>query len=227
MTLGCASRTTIISGYACPSDIAPVPNQLATMQWGYYRCSYRGCAGSGDAHGDAVLDEAAGTPGRYIGVFGFRPDSDPTHPRLLTGATFADISDGTSSTVLLSENLVPGPEASGWGGAWGETFYGNMGGALFSTALTPNSGAPDLVFGWCPHDAGDTRYDAQCTMLSLNQSGTPSVVGAYAAARSAHAGGVNAAMADGSVSFIGNSIDLYIWRSLGTRAGNEPVPADY
>ena len=45
----CTSRTTILPGYCCPSDIAPVPNQLATPQWGYYRSSYRGCAGSGDA----------------------------------------------------------------------------------------------------------------------------------------------------------------------------------
>jgi hypothetical protein len=32
---------------------------------------------------------------------------------------------------------------------------------------------------------------------------------------------VNAAMADGSVRFVANSIDQFTWRGMGTRAGNE------
>ena len=60
-------------------------------------------------------------------------------------------------------------------------------------------------------------------MISLNSSGAPSTAGAYAAARSAHPGGVNAAMADGSVGFFSKTVDLYVWRGLGTRAGNEAI----
>jgi prepilin-type processing-associated H-X9-DG protein len=45
-------------------------------------------------------------------------------------------------------------------------------------------------------------------------------------AASGHAGGLNVGFLDGHVSFIGNQIDQVVWRSLGTRDGNEVV-ADY
>ena len=41
--------------------------------------------------------------------------------------------------------------------------------------------------------------------------------------RSRHTSGVNAAMCDGSVRFVRDSIDLATWRSLGTSMGNETV----
>lgn len=44
-----------------------------------------------------------------------------------------------------------------------------------------------------------------------------------ATARSRHPGGVHALMADGSVRFVGDSIDQGIWRGLGSRNGRELV----
>jgi prepilin-type processing-associated H-X9-DG protein len=41
-----------------------------------------------------------------------------------------------------------------------------------------------------------------------------------------HPGGVNVVFGDGSVKFIKDSINLPIWRALGTRAGGEVVSAD-
>jgi type II secretory pathway pseudopilin PulG len=41
-------------------------------------------------------------------------------------------------------------------------------------------------------------------------------------ARSAHPGGVNGLRMDGSVRFIGDGVDLQVWRALATRAGGEP-----
>jgi len=38
-----------------------------------------------------------------------------------------------------------------------------------------------------------------------------------------HSGGLNAALGDASVRFISNSIDLQIWRAIGSRKGNEVV----
>lgn len=43
----------------------------------------------------------------------------------------------------------------------------------------------------------------------------------FYAARSYHAGGVNALMADGSVRFVGDSINLDVWRAAATVAGGE------
>ena len=41
------------------------------------------------------------------------------------------------------------------------------------------------------------------------------------AARSLHPGGVNIALGDGSVRFVSDTVDLAVWRGLGTRAGGE------
>jgi prepilin-type processing-associated H-X9-DG protein len=43
------------------------------------------------------------------------------------------------------------------------------------------------------------------------------------AARSLHPGGVNVAMADGSVRFVKNTVSVTTWRALGTRNGAEIV----
>ena len=48
----------------------------------------------------------------------------------------------------------------------------------------------------------------------------------YHAARSFHAGGVNALMSDGSVKFMKDSININTWRALSTTAGNEVVSSD-
>lgn len=49
--------------------------------------------------------------------------------------------------------------------------------------------------------------------------------GSFYGASSAHPGGVNTLMADGSVRFIKNSINLLTWWSLGTKANNEVISA--
>jgi hypothetical protein len=83
--------------------------------------------------------------------------------------------------------------------------------------------APDRPIGPCPQDEGDSAYTAPCQSLGSNAWWTPSGQGAYAAARSRHPGGVVAFMADGSMHFISNSINLVTWRSMATRAGGDPV----
>ena len=67
-------------------------------------------------------------------------------------------------------------------------------------------------------------YNAPCQTLGNNQWNTPSGDGAYAAARSKHSGGVNVAMADGSVRFVAEEIDVSLWRGMATKSGGEPAP---
>src|SRR5262249_36971110 len=130
------------------------------------------------------------------------------------------ISDGTSNTLLLSEGVVA-TITTAWGGPMGETIYGNMGGSMYSGTLTPNSTSPDRPIGPCPKDNGDTLYKAPCLSLGGNAWWTPSAAKAQVAARSYHNGGVNGALADGSVRFFSNTIDQLTWRALSTRAGGE------
>jgi hypothetical protein len=41
------------------------------------------------------------------------------------------------------------------------------------------------------------------------------------AARSKHTGGVHAAMGDGTVRFVGENVDLGVWRNVSTARGGE------
>jgi prepilin-type processing-associated H-X9-DG protein len=213
--------------YLCPSDIGPNFNEIATTQYGGVRGNYRGCTGSGDMYGSST-DTTAGPWG--VGVFGVVPlqTMDPTGRIFTTtgpktrGLPLTGVSDGTSNTVMLAEGLSP-ETTTGWGGPIGMTIYGNMGGGLFSTSLTPNSTSPDRPIGPCPRTQGVQSYNAPCSSLGNNGWWTRSAVGSQAAARSMHSGGVSAAMADGSVRFVADSVDLATWRAMGTRSNGEAV----
>lgn len=84
----------------------------------------------------------------------------------------------------------------------------------FTTVYGPNT----LV----PYDHNGITYDID---FNSQQEGRDLNRPTYAAvtARSHHVSGVNAARMDGSVSFISNTIDLDIWRGLGTADGGEVV----
>ena len=112
-----------------------------------------------------------------------------------------------------------------WGGPMGDNHIGAMGGSLFSTFTTPNTAVADYISGPCPRNQGDTGYPLTAPCVSYDNSASDSSQ-AYAAARSKHNGGVNIALADGSVRFVANTVAPLVWRALGTRAGGEAI-SDY
>ncbi len=215
-----ASRHAAIEAFYCPSDSSPTQNETHTNEYGFLRGNYRGCVGAGDMYGDPATG-VSGSGG--IGAFGILSGQsvDANASVKTRGATLASIVDGTSNTLLLSEGIVP--TISGWGGPIGSIIYGNMGGALFSAALTPNSTAADRPFGPCPQTQGDNTYKAPCTTAGGSAWWQPSAAGAHVAARSKHPGGVMTALADGSVRFFSNTVDIAVWRGVATRAGGESV----
>jgi prepilin-type N-terminal cleavage/methylation domain-containing protein/prepilin-type processing-associated H-X9-DG protein len=224
------SRSSIISTFLCPADGGPNTNEFGTTEYGMVRGNYRACTGSGDMYGTNT-DSSSGPWG--VGAFGVVPyqTTDPngvifntTGPRTV-GVSLSNITDGTSNTVLLSEALSP-DTSDGWGGPIGSILYGNMGGGLFTTTISPNSTSPDRPIGPCPTDQGIMTYTAPCLSLGGNAWWTRSAVGAFVGARSRHHGGVNVAMADGSVRFVVDGIDLATWRAMGTRDNGETITLD-
>lgn len=131
------------------------------------------------------------------------------------GFNMKDITDGTANTIALSElkfrlSNSSGPSYQDTRGTWA---YPVMGADIFSTKTGPNSTTPDGVWG--------CRNFPQEGMPCV-QIGSP-YTEMYSAARSYHPGGVMGAMADGSVRFFAETVDLTIWQGLGTRGGREVV----
>lgn len=124
-----------------------------------------------------------------------------------------DITDGTSNTIALSElkyrlASATGPSRQDTRGTWA---YGVMGGNIFSTRTGPNSTTPDGPWG-C------RNYPAEG--MPCIQIGSP-YTEMYSAARSYHIGGVQGGLADGSVRFFSENVDLLLWQAIGTRGGGE------
>ena len=217
------ARTAAIPVFYCPTRQRSHRQRDEYRPYGFIRGNYRGCTGSGDMYG-AATDTTGGPWG--VGLFGvISGQSVDSNASVKTAPPRLEaIPDGSANTLLLAEGLISNVDpSSGWGGVMGEIIYGNMGGGLFSASLTPNSSSPDRPIGPCPRNQGDMVYNAPCLSLGGNAWWTPSGQAAYAGARSKHTAGVNTALADGSVRFVANSIDVKVWRGLATRAGGEPV----
>ena len=124
----------------------------------------------------------------------------------------ADVADGTSNTLMIAESLVRGS-----GVAWGEPGAYWIGGAHgcygFTTLEAPNTPLPDQILA-CQTT---TNPDAPCTSIG------PSISTTFNYARSSHTGGVQVLLADGSVRFVSDSVNLLTWQALATRNGNEVI----
>ncbi|MBN9523863.1 DUF1559 domain-containing protein [bacterium] len=128
-------------------------------------------------------------------------------PRRIT-----DISDGTSNTLCVSEVI----QGQGGGDYRGFSWWG--GGAGFTTFQTPNHrSAPDVMTGAGCTNLTTGNPPMPCTTTSTGDLSRMQL------ARGRHTGGVNAAMCDGSVRFVRESVDLAAWRSAGTSQGGESI----
>lgn len=209
------ARTMKIRAFICPSSAGFGEVDITNADFSRIKANYVVNWGN---TGFGQLTIQAGTPGEV--KFGGAPFT------FLKGVKLKDISDGLSSTLCVSETLSH---------TMGTTYFDsgpisdislNEGGQSFDGVLTPNASAPDIAFRACPKVFGDGGTNCQ---INNGAPGLPNPAqGANAqhyAARSAHPGGVHAAMCDASVQFINEEIDLRVWRALSTSKGGETVNA--
>jgi len=150
------------------------------------------------------------------------------------GATFAEISDGTANTIVVSE-IIPFTSAIDGRGSWGcvgaATFSGRTFGGGGGTKLTVN--APNaVVYDNAGTPAGVLDFPAYCdtTNPTFKAMGRAVCTADYTTigltadggkcARSEHNGGVNVALGDASVRFVNNLVDFEVWLgALGIKEG--------
>ena len=155
------------------------------------------------------------------------PFTGPLGKAAFSGAPFranrpsnlSEFRDGAGNTLLIGETII-GQNRSGGDPTHGADHRGDIYNddhncSMFMTYSPPNSAVPDQMT--------DVRY---CGSGLGNNPPCNDARPAFNASRSRHAGGVNTLLGDGSVHFIKNSINLNIWRSMGSPRGGEIVGSD-
>jgi prepilin-type N-terminal cleavage/methylation domain-containing protein/prepilin-type processing-associated H-X9-DG protein len=146
------------------------------------------------------------------------PEEATGSPRSGT-LSFAGITDGLSGTLLTSEVLV------GTGGDLrGFSWWGHA--AMFTGLLPPNSSLPDVMPS--SRDCGLVPPNPPCSGATGGQTHDGTYVGSgpFNNPRSKHSGGVTVGLADGSVRFIRNSVDVFVFQALSSTSGNETTSSD-
>ncbi len=177
----------------------------------------------------------------------FRVKSTPTGLTLVASGLvkrWRDVSDGLSTTALASEKLVYAltpaairrdrPLRSPW--AMSPRLANPIVEPALMQELCRERATYPLLGEWGPTQqlADERRYYAYDhamvpNSISCTDRSTPldnTRVELPAAATSAHGGGVNLLMCDGSVSFVSESIAVNVWWAKGTADGAETTGVD-
>jgi prepilin-type N-terminal cleavage/methylation domain-containing protein/prepilin-type processing-associated H-X9-DG protein len=136
---------------------------------------------------------------------------------------FSAITDGLSNTMMTSEILV----GQGWN-LHGFNWWGYA--PEFTGFFPPNSSQPDVMQSASYCSAPNSNPQG---VLCVGQTGTVSTGGTYSGGlgminipRSRHPGGVSAGMCDGSVRFVKNSVNNFIFQALASTHGGEVISSD-
>jgi prepilin-type N-terminal cleavage/methylation domain-containing protein/prepilin-type processing-associated H-X9-DG protein len=162
---------------------------------------------------------------RHAGVFAY-----------VSSTRLADIADGTSNTVMFAEVkrgafpnnneidiIVVQPNL--WGTGSPVTNANNLTPPAVCNKLP---GYKQLTYTGLQYQRGTLLASLYTHTVAPNSKkrdcvSFPTLELAHLASRSYHSGGVNVALCDGSVRFVKDSLQLDVWKALGTRAGGETI----
>ena len=208
----------VLPELVCPSDHMPsnpVMN-LASGKW-YGLTSYGGNGGTRSFNpncGALMADGIFFETGQYS-----IPQPNQTAVRL------SDITDGASKTLLLGERShvdrnYDSFAGQGWQQTMGEYgFWTGSGGHLALGDVTLSSYAPINYLVPMNFAARKTASPPANSATAFTYYSDQRLC----AFGSGHPGGANLALADGSIQFLSDSIDLATLRALSTRSGGEVV----
>lgn len=219
-----AARLTDVPSFLCPSDAS------SEFYFSSGRQNYHGSIGGANFRGGTVLD----------GIFA---KAYPSAGQTMTGPRMSEITDGTSNTSMFSEvmratlqfnaattnnttvfftggpytaaqlldgrtitNCFPGATGSSMIRYAGQQYYrGLTFNVVYSHTLPPN-------WNRKAQSLAQQRYNCGVAFNTIHM-----------AASSLHTGGVSMCKADGSVSFVSDSVDFGVWQAVGSRANGEVV----
>jgi len=204
---------TVVQAYLCPSDEGGYCTRYSTVNRGWSRSNFVACFSP-----DGAIVEP-GVPWTYDSCPN-NPTLQPARRRALTNYNITrgvrDVTDGTSNTVVASETITDPDGSVGYRGVWSNDL-----GMNYTHLRSPNTKIPDsmwravaYVFNGCDKKKSPCDDTGACWSTHVYS------------ARSRHPGGVNALLADGSVRFFKDTINLGIWQSVASINGGEVVSAD-
>jgi prepilin-type processing-associated H-X9-DG protein len=225
---------TVVKTFLCPADGQPPLFTINSGGGTHAGTSYMVNLGSGQGGGGAAIngyDTRFPTDGMFFYGQGLR---------------FADITDGTSSTMFMAQTLLgmnlnltkPFSDVTSEerrrqvASLPGKGLYTGPTGANPGYGASPPIGAVEFQAAtswrgnrggsWIWGNASANGFTAALTPNSQIPDSTAHGMG-WLSARSNFSGGVNVAFGDGSVRFIQDGIALGTWRAMATRASGEVV----
>ncbi|WP_165071322.1 DUF1559 domain-containing protein [Paludisphaera rhizosphaerae] len=207
--------SSFINAFLCPSNglqQRPISSALGAANTGKISAhNYVANFGSTDLDQQNNIQDAVFNGAPYGWIRAYSNANHQASPNKGQTVTIATVTDGTSNTLLNSEIIIVPQNSELRGMTWWADSTG------FTALLAPNSALQDVMYSVnaCAVTTGKPTPCANATAGPL-----------YLAARSLHAGGVNATMCDGSVRFFKNTVSLPIWRALASTKGGEIISAD-
>jgi prepilin-type processing-associated H-X9-DG protein len=203
------------------SQDTPEPNKTEQYSpFAILQCPNDPNSGPGATHSNFAACQGGGLPSDAA------EQSHGPSPRLFfdnglffhnSSTSFRDITDGTSSTIMVGETKYVGtPQGFGANGAWWSWASTVRAHPVYPSLFNISAAVDPINYPQNGEFTEEDILDHQGLFQGASHSGQQRVFGSY------HQGGAYFLFADGSAKFLNENMDLIIYRSLGNRRDGLP-----